>query len=235
LSVAVGGSIAAAFMAADSSHRRRRLRLGDRGDDVREVQIRVGGWARDADDLTAPAFLPINGVYGPETSESVRRFQQGYEIGRYDGEVGDATWDVLSRLARPDSSTAHFDWPELIRSDPGHQVTPEIHENARRLMYKLEALRRKLGDIEINVKAAYVTTATNPQETQIGDCAWHRFGAAVDITAFGAARPLWYRTALTCGFTGLGPIDRHWQHCDSRAEIPPTGLTAPWYASGAGN
>jgi peptidoglycan hydrolase-like protein with peptidoglycan-binding domain len=233
--LAIGSGIAAVVMAADSSHRRRDLRLGDRGDDVREVQIRVGGWARDAEDMSAPAFLPVTGLYGPETTRCVRRFQQGYEIGRYDGEVHDATWDVVGRLARPDGSTAHFDWPELIRSDPRHQVTPEIHEYARRLMYKLEALRRKLGDIEINVKAGFVATATNPQETQIGDCRLHQLAAAVDITAFGAARPLWYRTALTCGFTGLGPVDRHWQHCDSRTEVPHMSLTAPWYASGAGH
>ncbi len=202
---------------------------------MREAQIRVAGWARDPGDPAAPPFLPITGVYGPETVRAVRRFQEGYQIRERDGRVGPATWHLLDLLTRPDGSTAHFAWTELLRADPGHRVTGEIRENARRLMYKLEALRRKLGDVEVFVKAGFAADAAHIGETVISDGRMHAIGAAADITAYGVPRPRWYQAALTCGFTGLGPIDRHWQHCDSRLEHPVEGLTVPWFASGGGN
>jgi zinc D-Ala-D-Ala carboxypeptidase len=235
LGVLGGAGAAAGLIGYDFRHRRRRrLRRGDHGDDVREVQIRVAGWARDLGDLGRSPFLPITGRYGADTARCVQRFQLGYAIEPDDGEVGEATWDRLDRLARPDDSTLHFDWIELLRRDADRPVAPEIRENARRLMYKLEALRRKLGDLEITIKAGYVATATAGGEEQIGDDRLHAIAAAVDFTAFGAPRPVCYRTALTSGFTGLGPIDRHWQHVDSRSEYPALGLAAPWYASGPG-
>lgn len=198
---------------------------------MRELQIQVAGWASDAGDPSY-RYLAITGVYDGATAAAVRRFQQGYALAPQSGIVDDATRSALERLLQPDGSTLHFSWQEMLRNDPDHLVTPAIRENTRRIMFKLEALRRKLGDVEIIIKAGYQHGAAQQYETAIGDNQLHADGAAVDITAFGATRNQWYRNAMTCGFTGLGPIDRHWQHCDTRMEQSST--TGPWYANGAG-
>jgi zinc D-Ala-D-Ala carboxypeptidase len=214
---------------------RRTLRVGSSpGADVTEVQIRVAGWAADLGDLHAARFLPVTGRYDPETARAVWRFQRGYQLETQNGVVDRATWAALDRLAAPDGSTAHFGWTEVLRDDPGHTVTVQIRENARRTMYKLEAVRRKLGDVTVIVKSGFHAAAAEDQEARIGGNRLHTIAAAVDVTAFGAPRGKVYRAILTSGFTGVGPVDRHWQHGDSRLEFPALGLRTPWYASGAG-
>jgi len=235
--VAVALGLAASVIAVDLRQNapRRTLRVGSGpGADVLEVQIRVAGWAADLDDLQAARFLPITGRYDAETARAVRRFQRGYQLATQDGVVDRPTWAALDRLAGADGSTAHFGWTEMLRDDPGHTVTDRIRENARRTMYKLEAVRRKLGDVTVIVKSGFRAAADEDEETRIGGNRLHTVAAAVDITAFGAPRGKVYRAAITSGFTGVGPVDRHWQHCDSRLEFPALGLATPWYASGAG-
>jgi len=229
--------LAGSFIAFDMRQNapRRTLRLGSSpGADVTEVQIRVAGWVGDLGDLHAARFLAITGRYDPETARAVRRFQQGYQLETQNGVVDRPTWAALDKLADPDGSTAHFGWTEMLRDDPGHTVTDRIRENARRTMYKLEAVRRKLGDVTVVIKSGFHATAVEDQETRIGGNRLHTVAAAADITAFGAPRGRVYRAVLTSGFTGVGPVDRHWQHCDSRLEFSPLGLTTPWYASGTG-
>ncbi|MEV4638036.1 peptidoglycan-binding domain-containing protein [Actinoplanes sp. NPDC049548] len=213
---------------------RRTLRPGSEGADVAEVQIRVAGWAADLDDLRSARFLPITGRYDAETADAVRRFQRGYQLDDQHGIVDRATWARLDRLAAPDGSTAHFDWTEMLRDDPGRVITDPIRENARRTMYKLEAIRRKLGDIRVTVKCGFHAAADEAGETTICGNLLHRVAAAVDFAAADAPRAKVYRAALTSGFTGVGPIHRHWQHCDSRLELPELGLTTVWYPSGSG-
>ena len=233
LAMAAAAALAGGVIEYDMHRRRppRLLRRGDRGAAVREVQIQVAGWVRDPGDLEGKRFLPITGVYDAATEQAVRRFQRGYALGVDHGMIDAATRSTLASLVRPNGSTIHFPWDELFRGYSDNVITPAIHENTRRLMFKLQALRRKLGDIPVSIKAGFREHAANDHESSIGDDRFHAIGAAVDFTAFGVPRDRWYKMALSCGFTGLGPVDRHWQHCDSRMEL---GAEEPWYASSSG-
>jgi hypothetical protein len=228
--------VAAALIAYDVRQNapRRTLTLDSEGPDVTEVQIRVAGWAAEPDDLSGARFLPITGRYDAVTVDAVRRFQRGYQLPEQHGSVDPMTWAILDRLAAPDRSTAHFSWTEMLRNISGPVVSDRVRENARRTMYKLEAVRRKLGDQTVMVKCGFDADADEEQESRIGGNRLHVLAAAVDIAAFTAGRAEVYRAVLTSGFTGVGPVDRHWQHCDARLEVPELGIDTPWYASGTG-
>ncbi len=200
---------------------------------MREVQIRVAGWMRTASDHGGPRFLPITGVFDDETALAVRRFQEGYQLPETDGVVGEATRTCLRSLAKADGSTRNFEWIEMTRTWGPGPLDPNIRENARRTLFKLEALRRKLGDVRIYIKIGYDATGAQTDEDRIGGNSQHAIAAAVDVAIPDRPRPLWYQTALTCGFTGLGPAGRHWQHCDSRLEYLEPGNEL-WYADGDG-
>jgi zinc D-Ala-D-Ala carboxypeptidase len=70
----------------------RDLRAGMSGADVRELQIRVAGWASDS---SRQAFLNVSGYFDAPTEAAVRRFQQahGLPVG---GVVDQATHGRLS-------------------------------------------------------------------------------------------------------------------------------------------
>lgn len=67
------------------------LRLGSRGPEVREIQsiLKVLGYYGGA----------VDGVFGPQTQESVRSFQRNFGL-TADGVVGAATYRVLERFMR---------------------------------------------------------------------------------------------------------------------------------------
>lgn len=159
------------------------------GLDVRELQVRLAGWA--ADDARQ-VFLPITGVLDATTEAAARRFQRAH------GLPPDltATWEKLATLAKPDGSTLGFEWTQF----------GEVTEATRRLMYKLEALRHKAGGRKVEVVPGLHRDGT------------HAGGGAADITVAALTTRAVYRLAQTCGFSGLGHWAQSWLHCDSRAE-----------------
>lgn len=157
------------------------------GPDVAELQIRIAGWATGT---ARQACLPISGVFDAATEAALRRFQLGYGLPA-DGLTNSPTLERLAALAKPDGSTVSFGW---------EQFAPSGGEPVRRLMYKLEALRHKLGGRTVSVVNA------------------HEDGGAADITVAGLTTYAVYRAAQTCGFSGLGRFTQSWLHCDSRAE-----------------
>jgi peptidoglycan hydrolase-like protein with peptidoglycan-binding domain len=157
--------------------------------DVRELQIRVAGWAADDAQQT---FLAVNGILDAATEAAMRRFQHAYGL----PPGFDATWEKLAALTKPDGSTAGFEWAQF----------GEVSEPTRRLMYKLEALRHKAGGRKITVLSGLHRDGS------------HAGNGAADITVAGLTTYAVHRIAQTCGFSGLGPWTRSWLHCDSRAE-----------------
>lgn len=74
-----------------------RLRRGDRGFDVRVVQLLLDAHGRR---------LAIDGIYGPGTAGAIRQFQSGHHL-RDDGVVGPRTWrQLIVRLRRGDRGDA---------------------------------------------------------------------------------------------------------------------------------
>src|SRR4051794_33585405 len=140
----------------------RTLAQGSTGADVTELQIRVAGWAADS---PSHSRVSIDGEFGPGTAAAVRRFQAAYGLGA-DGEVGSATQAALNALEQSDGSTAHFNFSEFTDGvsgtfNGGKVSAATAKENARRCMYKLEALRKKLGNKAITVNSGFRSIAHN--------------------------------------------------------------------------
>jgi peptidoglycan hydrolase-like protein with peptidoglycan-binding domain len=197
----------------------RTLNQGATGADVVELQIRIAGYAADSPSQTRVA---IDGDFGPGTAAAVRRFQRAYQLDP-DGSVGPLTQGKLNALESADGSTAHFNWSEFTDRVSGSFAGGKAdagtaRENARRCMYKLEALRLKLGNTPITVTSGFRSIVHNRDVGGASD-SMHLYGHAADLVVPGVANRTIYQKAETCGFSGLETFTADHQHVDSRADI----------------
>jgi hypothetical protein len=209
----------------------RTLAQGMSGPDVAELQIRIAGWAADS---PQHAVVAVDGSFGPATKAAVQRFQRAYGL-TVDGIVGPQTQATLNSLESSDGSTLHFDWSEFYSPDcncfsGGNVAAATVRENVRRLMYKLEALRKKLGNNPVTVTSGFRSIAHN---RSVGGAAnsQHTYGIAADILVAHHSTCEVYRAAETSGFSGLETCNTDHQHVDSRAEYP-YGAQTWWWQDG---
>ncbi|MEH0818578.1 MULTISPECIES: D-Ala-D-Ala carboxypeptidase family metallohydrolase [unclassified Micromonospora] len=224
--LALPGAAIAAVVGAPAAHAdacytwQRTLQQGRSGDDVRQLQIRVAGWAG------AGGIVRVDGRYGPETAAAVKRFQTAYGL-RSDGIAGPQTFSKLYQLQDNDCTPAHFSYSELDNGcgrggwSGGPLSANQTRANALRTMWKLEALRRGLGDQPIYVSSGFRSTACNNQVGGASD-SQHLYGNAADVTSRTRSLCELARAARNHGFSGiLGPgypnHDTH-VHVDSRRE-----------------
>ncbi len=197
----------------------RTLRQGMTGSDVVELQIRVAGYAADSARQTRVA---IDGDFGPGTAAAVRRFQSAYGLSA-DAVVGPNTQAKLNALESSDGSTLHFNWSEFTDRvsgtfNGGKVSAASAKENVRRCMYKLEALRLKLGNRPITVNSGFRSIQHNADIGGASD-SMHLYGTAGDLHVSGVANRTVYQKAETCGFSGLETYNTDHQHVDSRADL----------------
>ncbi len=207
----------------------RTLREGSSGADVRELQIRVAGWAADGPSRT---HVSVDGQFGPGTRAAVIRFQRAYGL-TADGVVGPATHQALNALEDADGSTRHFNFSEFTSKDGagfsgGKVGAAEVRENVRRLMYKLEAVRKKAGGAAITVNSGFRSINHN---SSVGGASnsQHMYGIAADIVISGRSVSQAIGYAQTSGFSGIIRYNT-FTHVDSRAEYPGYGSSGYYWA-----
>ncbi len=160
------------------------LREGSQGIGVRTIQYYLNILAYFNSNLNA---LPLNGIFGPETTNAVRVFQQYYGL-PVTGVVNTATWNVLNRIY---SETVGF-LPEGYSGDfaklyPGYFLSEGMSgENVRDLQTYLSLIGRNLADIpEIPVTGYF-----GPQTREAVIAIQNAFG----IPANGAVGPVTWNT-----------------------------------------
>ncbi|MEV4479028.1 D-Ala-D-Ala carboxypeptidase family metallohydrolase [Micromonospora coxensis] len=242
--LALPGAAIAVVAAAPAAHAdgcytwQRTLTPGRSGEDVRQLQIRVAGWAGSG------GIVRIDGRYGAETAAAVRRFQSAYGL-RSDGVAGPQTFAKLYQLQDDDCTPAHFSYTELDDGcgqtgwTGGPLPAGETRANALRTMWKLEALRRSLGDRPLNVTSGFRDLACNRQVGGASD-SQHLYGNAADLVSRSRSLCDVARAARSHGFSGIyGPgypnHDSH-VHVDSRRENDRdrTRNTTSWSAPDCG-
>jgi len=195
----------------------RTLSEGASGADVKELQIRVAGWAADS---AAQTFVAADGAFGPATKAAVVRFQRAYGL-TADGIVSGPTQTALNALENTDGSTANFDFSEFYSKDGsvfngGSVGSTTVKENVRRLMYKLEAVRKKAGGAPITINSGFRSIAHNNAVGGEGN-SQHTYGIAADIVVSGKTVSQVQSIAKTSGFSGIIPYST-FLHVDSRME-----------------
>ncbi len=160
------------------------LREGSQGIGVRTIQYYLNILAYFNSNLSS---LPLNGIYGPETTNAVRVFQQYYGL-PVTGIVNTATWNVLNRIY---SETVEF-LPqgysgEFAKLYPGYFLSEGMSgENVRDLQTYLSLIGQNLADIpEIPVTGYF-----GPQTREAVIAFQNAFG----IPANGAVGPVTWNT-----------------------------------------
>jgi zinc D-Ala-D-Ala carboxypeptidase len=202
----------------------RTLRVGTNGEDVRQLQIRIAGW------VDYREVLGIDGDFGSRTEAAVRKFQTAYGLG-VDGVAGSQTFAKLYELQDDDCTPIHFTFNELAPNcgnvgdySGGKVSTAEARANALKVMWRLEALRRKLGDTALDVNSGFRSISCN-QSSGGASNSMHLYGAAADVEQDPEPSRLCEiaRQAIRSGFSGIvGPGDPNHNdhaHVDIRKEI----------------
>lgn len=168
----------------------RTLQAGDKGPDVKVLQIRIAGWYGKADQ----SALALDGSYGAATVDAVKAFQAFYGLDP-DGVAGPSTFAIIDGLEDDDGSTLHFDWVEFQQNRNsncsakanayagtfgGGMVAPlKAKKNVKKLMWRLEALRAKAGGSAVGINSGFRSV---PYNDCIGGAraSQHMYGTAVD-------------------------------------------------------
>lgn len=212
----------------------RTLRQGMSGNDVRVLQIRVAGWSAYHD------FVAIDGVFGAETENAVRRFQRGYGL-NVDGIAGPQTYNKIYALQDGDCTPVHFSYSEFASCQGGFTggavSATKVRSNLLQVMWKLEALRHKLGNHPMVIASGFRSYACNSGASN----SQHLYGTAADIivpylgTGPSGMCKIINGGAKTSGFSGIiGPPDPdHLDHVhlDNRAQNNDDGIPNGYFWS----
>ncbi|MGH3736949.1 MAG: D-Ala-D-Ala carboxypeptidase family metallohydrolase [Micromonosporaceae bacterium] len=185
----------------------RTLKRGMSGGDVKVLQIRVAGWVSYGENLA------IDGQFGPATEAAVKRFKNGYNVGtQTNGIAGSAVFSKLYDLQDADCTPIHFAHSEFNYScgerdyTGGNVSASTAKSNMIRVMWQLEALRKKLGSRPIAINSGFRSLACN-RSVGSSDSSLHTYGKAADLgTGSGPTLCEMWRASRYAGFEEiLGP------------------------------
>src|SRR5688572_31906491 len=108
VSLIVGGLFQVSMSPAHAFDWPRKLSVGDKGRQVKQLQMRIAGWYGGTKNR-----FGIDGSFGNQTARAVERFEKNYGIAHPNGTAKGETFKVLERLVDGDGSTEHFDWSEF--------------------------------------------------------------------------------------------------------------------------
>ena len=181
------------------------LKRGMSGSDVTQLQIRLAGWVTQGENLA------IDGIFGPATEAALKRFQSAYGL-TVDGIAGSQTYSKIYALQDDDCTPIHFAHSEFnyncgARNYAGGAVTEaQARQNMIRVMWQLEALRRKLGDRPLVITSGFRSKSCN---ASVGGSSTsrHMYGDAADMgSASGPSFCEIAKAARSAGFEEiLGP------------------------------
>jgi zinc D-Ala-D-Ala carboxypeptidase len=189
--VLVVALVVAAAPAASAYRFSRALNRGDRGADVKALQVRIAGWYPNSEKV----HFALDGIFGDQTARAVRRFESHYGL-TVDGVANRRVFARLARLEDGNGSTKHFDYSEFRQNrNPkcsreansyagtfkgGAVRARKVRRNVRRLMWRLEALRAKLGGHPIGINSGF---RSRPYNRCIGGARYsqHLYGTAADL------------------------------------------------------
>lgn len=150
------------------------LKPGSKGDDVKELQIRVAGWVKSGD------VMGVDGVYGDQTKTAVKNFQKAYKLDDT-GTADSKTFDKLRDLTKSDCTPEHFTYKEASNNcGKGFTGNATEKKNLRRGLWQAEALRHQLGDHPLKVTSGYRDKACNAQSGGASS-SQHLTGKAIDL------------------------------------------------------
>ncbi len=120
----------------------RALRLGDSGNDVQQMQIRLNRISTNYPGI--PKITPTDGNFGVDTEAAVRAFQRIFRLTE-DGVIGNATWyritylfNAVKRLSELDSEGIRID--ELPRRYEGLLALGDTGDSVRVIQYYLAVI-----------------------------------------------------------------------------------------------
>ncbi|MFD7437308.1 D-Ala-D-Ala carboxypeptidase family metallohydrolase [Streptomyces sp. NPDC059861] len=200
MAATMGGMLATAGPAqADECYTwNRTLSEGMTGADVTQLQIRVAGHVDFGE------ILSVDGNFGPRTKAAVIKFQQAYGLGA-DGVAGSQTFSKIYALQDPDCTPIHFTYAELNKCNSdwsgGAVSAATAKSNGLRTMWKLEAMRRAMGDVPIVVTSGFRSHACN---NAVGGASnsRHLYGDAADVVG----NPSFCQLAQRGRYHGFGGI-----------------------------
>jgi len=174
------------------------LSQGMSGNDVKQLQIRVSGYPGYG------AVLALDGVYGPATRSAVIRFQQAYGLSA-DGVAGTQTFNKIYALQDNDCTPANFSYAEMNNCNSswsGGAVSASTAKfNALVSMWKLQAMRRALGNVPLYVSSGFRSYSCN---SAVGGASnsRHLYGDGVDLVG----SPSFCRIAQQARYHGFSNI-----------------------------